>query len=266
MLGASVENMKLLSEEYPVCIWDADAVFNRTVTNDSGVVTIDSRRVDGWDARIEFTSLIFTTVLGVVDQYRDRVRKILWVPQFYDAEFFKPAVGRLSGNEIYDVCFVGNSSYSPSRSKWLIRLNRVLAEQGKTLKVVGRMSGFISNPLTGRELATVIASSRIVIDLQRPEVPENMFWFSNRVFITMGCGAFFLGFAMPQWEKLFKVGYHFDVYDNTYEDFEEKIFYWLDHEKKREVIAKRGHKEVMDKHTLAIRVPQYLDYIRGILC
>jgi spore maturation protein CgeB len=87
---------------------------------------------------------------------------------------------------------------------------------------------------------------------------------SDRIYKILGCGCFCLTQPIQGLEQLFQDGKHLVVFDG-YEDLCNKIDYYLKHEEEREKIALEGQKEVFEKHTINIRVKEYLKEIEKML-
>lgn len=83
-----------------------------------------------------------------------------------------------------------------------------------------------------------------------------------RLFESMSTGSFLLTNWLPTLESLFKDGVHLATY-KTLDEMEEKIKYYLSHNKEREKIAKAGQKEVLAKHKYQDRIERILKIINS---
>jgi spore maturation protein CgeB len=78
---------------------------------------------------------------------------------------------------------------------------------------------------------------------------------------VLACGGFLLADKPEDLEKLGYVdGKHLVIYKDL-KDLENKIYYYLKHEKEREKIAKEGMKFVLQNHTTDIRVKEFTDIV-----
>ncbi|MCK4359394.1 MAG: glycosyltransferase [Candidatus Cloacimonetes bacterium] len=205
--------------------------------------------------------LILSTVKGIVPQLEEYTDRAVWGPQYYDQMYYKPTIERLDlKHEIYDVCFIGNNNkgVSPDRDVYIPKLY----EKYK-IKVVGKGFNVLSIYVETSEIANIYRNSKIALNFTTVINPT-LLQMSDRIYKILGCGTFCLTQSIQGLEQLFQDGKHLVVF-NGYEDLCEKIEYYLEHEDKREEIALEGQKEVLKKHTINIRVNQYLKAIKEIL-
>lgn len=221
-----------------------------------------------WETYKDLFDLFIVSVKGMIPVAEKYVKRAIFIPQFYDRVFYTPTSERLDPDyKIHDVCFVGNSNRSKDelRHAWLHKL----AERFR-LKVLGWVPGLSSHVAFGSEMANVYSQSKVAIDVEwlyalkyfgeRPE-----FKTSDRLFKALGCGCCYITYPIIGIEEFFKPGEHLVMYNGTYEDLCEKIEYYLEHEDEREKIAVAGQEEVLRKHTLTVRVKQYIEAMEEIL-
>ena len=94
-------------------------------------------------------------------------------------------------------------------------------------------------------------------------ITSNNLWnsLSMRYTEVLACGGFLLADKPEDLEKLGYVdGKHLVIYKDL-KDLENKIYYYLKHEKEREKIAKEGMKFVLQNHTTDIRVKEFTDIV-----
>jgi len=205
--------------------------------------------------------LILSTVKGVVSQLKEYAGNVVWGPQYYDQTYFKPTIERLDLKyRICDVCFIGNNNkgVSPDRDGYIPKLY-----EKYNMKVVGRGFDVSGIYIETSEIANVYRNSKIALNFITKLNPCDL-QMSDRIYKILGCGTFCLTQSIQGLEQLFKDGKHLVVFDG-YEDLCKKIDYYLEHEDEREKIALEGQKEVLGKHTINIRVKQYLEEIKRIL-
>lgn len=205
--------------------------------------------------------LILVAVKGIVPQLEGFAKKVVWGPQYYDHNYYKPNIGRLDSNcEMYDVCFIGNNNggISPYRNEYIPKLY-----EKYRIKIIGRGFNVPSISIETKEIANIYRNSKIALNFITVLNPCSL-QMSDRIYKILGCGSFCLTQAIPDLEQLFQDGKHLVIFDG-YEDLCNKIDYYLKHEEEREKIALEGQKEVLEKHTINIRVNQYIEEVKKIL-
>lgn len=93
---------------------------------------------------------------------------------------------------------------------------------------------------------------KIAISDSRKEAPG---FVSNRLFQSMAAGAFTLQQKIEGMEELIglKDGVHLVIW-SSFDDLQQKITYWLEHDDERIAIAKAGQSEVRKNHSFDARV------------
>jgi hypothetical protein len=89
-----------------------------------------------------------------------------------------------------------------------------------------------------KDYAKICYSAQIILGLD--QVFELEGYFSNRTWITLGCGAFLLTNYNPGLENIFTKGKHLEWY-HSQEECLELIDYYLKHEARRKQIAQNGY-------------------------
>lgn len=221
-----------LADISKLVIWDADAV--------------NEERDKIWKSLAGIPSAVFSVVSNLAEKYPTLSPHTIWTPQYFDSRTYKPSVSRPTKDEDfkYDVCFFGSFD-DEKRLRWK-----------KALEDAGFKVGFFNN-VNGTVMSNIYARSRIAIAIWRDNFPLDGFLMSDRIYKAMGCGAFFLSYFLEGLELMFKNKVHLDSYDGTLESLKAQITYYLQHPEEREKIAKAGQKEVLEKHTLKIRLNQY---------
>jgi hypothetical protein len=233
--------MTLLRKEHKLFVWDADAV--------------NADRNQIWKERAGLPTVIVNSTMDVVQRYKSLAKRIEWVPQYFDHEYFSSSLTRLSPKqEVYDVTFLGNSDNDPQRIEWLRRLKMEgfnCCFRGSHRAVDGS-----SVHVYGSPMANIYKQSKIVIDIKRCLFDYGDFSTSDRLYKAMGCGAFYLTFTIPKLEELFTPGEHLVCY-SSYDDMVAKIRFYLKYEDDREGIAAAGSAAVHACHLLKHRIEQY---------
>jgi len=114
-------------------------------------------------------------------------------------------------------------------------------------------------PVDNRGYARICASSRIVLGVN--EVNDDLYYFSNRTFLTLACGGFHLTHYVPRLENVFRDGEHLAWYHDE-EQALERIEHWLNRDSDRARIAAGGHAEVMQHHQYSHRVARILHWLQ----
>jgi hypothetical protein len=117
----------------------------------------------------------------------------------------------------------------------------------------------IRGQATPRTYAKVCASSSIVLGTNE----ENHFdcYFSNRTFLTLGCGGFHLTHYVPQLERVFENGKHL-VWFRDEDEALQLIGRWLEDPVGRRKIAAAGHGYAVAHHRYFHRVARILQLLR----
>ena len=83
-----------------------------------------------------------------------------------------------------------------------------------------------------------------------------------RALDIMGSGGFLLSNYQQELFEYFEPDKDF-VYYSDYEELEEKVGYYLTHEKEREQIARKGQKKTFEEHSMKLRVQDMLSIVIG---
>ena len=111
----------------------------------------------------------------------------------------------------------------------------------------------------GQDFAKMCYLSKIVIgDNHTNDVAG---YWSDRVYLTLGCGGFFLTSYVPGLEKKF-INHGHLVWYNDLDEMEELINYYLPREAERKVIAKNGYEFVRTNHTYDNRIQEFTNVIK----
>jgi len=103
----------------------------------------------------------------------------------------------------------------------------------------------------------ICASTRVLIGPGKLFDRVKEYW-SNRVYITLGCGGFFINEHIPGLEKEFCNGKHLVLTDHPIDS----IRYYLNHPGERKKIADAGCKWVHKNHTYNLRVKRLLEILK----
>lgn len=163
--------------------------------------------------------------------------KVFFMPLACEPETHCPQGARFKK---YDICFIGNCQ--PFwQARRVERLNKVFKE----------FPNFYTGNKFFKEATEKYAESKIVFNSAQGD-DINM-----RVFEAMASGSLLVT-DKQDWQGLFEPGKHFVEYDGDV-NMLDQIHYYLLHDDKRELIAKSGKQEVLEKHTYLLRAQEILD-------
>lgn len=227
--------------------WYPDPVLDETVLR-------LARRVD----------FFFTMAQGLVEDFREAgVPRVAWLSQGFAPSSFElgevtPRSRTFFGSTL---AFVGNLS---ELREYVVRrrfLNRILQE-GFDLKWWGppparklkNLPFFLSSLwrayggriVYGSEYAQVASLSRIFLGVDRaPQIRNSM---SERLYIAVGCGAFYLCQYMEGIGEVLEPGREIETFASE-EEMMDKIRFYVPREDLRRRIAEQGRRRVLSQYT-----------------
>ena len=111
----------------------------------------------------------------------------------------------------------------------------------------------------GCEMTRICRGSSIMVGVNyKNDCPG---YWSDRCYVVMGAGGFYLGQRVPGIERYFQDGVHCAFFDGM-DDLMEKTAWWLAHDKEREACRKRGHELVHSRDTYIHRTNEMLATLR----
>lgn len=141
-----------------------------------------------------------------------------------------------------DIAFIGKT-YTARRRELVYMLER--------LPYRFRKWGEPSSDVWGKEFAAACSMSKIVVgDNFVNDVPG---YWSDRVYLSLGCGAFFMTAYVPGLEREFENHKHL-VWWNDFDDLVKQVEYYLPREAERKMIARQGCRLVHQEHTYDRRI------------
>lgn len=162
----------------------------------------------------------------------------------------------LSGNE---VIFVGSKGY---HSEWPYRpklIDWLTDTYGSRFTHVG---GDGMGTTRGAALNYVYANSKIAVGDSLVLNFDYPYYWSDRVYETMGRGGFLIMPYIKGLDEQFEDGKHLVFYEfNDFTDLKNKIDFYLENDPIRERIRLQGHEEVKAKHTYKHRWQYILNEI-----
>lgn len=156
-----------------------------------------------------------------------------------------------------DVAFFG-SLYTPKRKQLDQHLRRVY---GSRYRLWGGGEGF-EHGLWNEEFRKAVALTKVVVgDNYTCDVPG---YWSDRVYLTLGCGGFFLTSYVRGLEKVFDTGRHLATWTD-FNSLQAAIERYLGDDSERLGIAAAGYSFVRDKHTYDNRIEVFLEKVKLLL-
>lgn len=154
-----------------------------------------------------------------------------------------------------DVTFIG-SEYTPRRHELVANLKRITDGQWSFAKW-----GEPGEQLWGQSFAAAVHTSSIVVGDNF--VNDVKGYWSDRVYLTLGCGGFFLTAYVPGLEDHFKN--HEDlVWWTDFEDLERLIRFYMPREALRRSIALTGYRKVHAFHTYTRRIQKFIHAVEAL--
>lgn len=165
--------------------------------------------------------------------------------------------------KVRDIAFIGGPGRRGQRAAFLAEISKRFEtdvfgmhwERWREMHPDVRIHG----PIDNRGYSRICASSRIVLGVN--EINSDDYYFSNRTFLTLGCGAFHLTHYVPKLENVFRHGEHLAWYRDE-EEAIRQIEHWLPRVEERTRIAAGGHAEVMQHHQYYHRVARILHWLQ----
>lgn len=107
------------------------------------------------------------------------------------------------------------------------------------------------------ELPKAYYFSKINMNITLPSITSGV---PLRVFDIMGVGGFTLTNYQPELDDLFKVGVNIEAY-HSFDEMDEKVAYYLSHEKARQQIAINGYEHIKKNYTVEHQVGRILQIV-----
>lgn len=189
-----------------------------------------------------------------------------------ECELFKPSElvaftpeGPITKHK-YDILFVGGGDYPNSPNgyghpEWPYRdklIQWLRGGYGDQFKKVGHPQETVRN----NELNQLYADSKIVVGDSVCLNFDHTYYWSDRVYETLGRGGFLIHPYIKGMEEEFKDKEHLVYYEyGNFVQLEHLIAYYLEHDDEREAIRRTGHEFVKNNCTYTERLTQALNII-----
>lgn len=195
---------------------------------------------------------IFLSNAGQIEDYKRTygTEKVFYMGQSCSPTFHH----RVNLKEKYDIAFAGKTDKSIFHK-----------ERTKLIRKISRHYNTIIRNDVRNNIAEFYSSSKIVfgaeiLSEERKFLPY--LYTSNRFFVALGCGAFYLCQWFPGIEKLAQ-NHKQLVWFKTEKELFELVDYYLKHDEQREMIRKSAQELAHSKHTYVHRIHNMLDIIDG---
>jgi Glycosyl transferases group 1 len=188
------------------------------------------------------------------------VDNMVFLMSGFSPRFHKPAKAQRPRRQ---VAFIGGPGRKGQRAQFLGRVSELFDTEifgmhwdrwrhlYPGLKVRG--------PIDNKRYAQVCATSQIVLGLN--EVNDDVFYFSNRTFLTLACGGFHLTHYVPRLEHVFKEREHL-VWFRDQDEALALIDEYLQKDEERMRIAASGHALAMQHHRYYHRLARVFEVLR----
>lgn len=165
-----------------------------------------------------------------------KIKKVKFLPFGYDPEFHQ----NLKSEKTYDISFVGSAF--PKRIEYILPL-------AKEIELFGSSHNAWNNKgrISHKMMIEVVNSSKINLNFSDQPI-NGVRCLKNRVMEILGAGQFLLSEDFPEAKELFEIDKELVVF-NSLSELEEKIDYYLFHDKEREKIARAGYKKVKENYS-----------------
>ncbi len=202
---------------------------------------------------------LFLTNKGQMEAYQNAGAKTTcFLPQACDSEYHRPM--RHESEEPYEVSFVGNALSSPYRYALLSELSEqfdVHLWGQRNTEPVGNCTVHPFH-VANQDLARVVNQSKVVLGCHAFESLNTLHSYaSNRVWLTLACGGFFLGHDTPGMRTVIPAGKYCEYYDSI-EDLISKIKYYTARPELRHRIRSAASAWVHSSHTFDHRLRNIL--------
>ena len=227
---------------------------------------------------VEACDIFFTMSEGLVDEFKKYNPNVFWLTQAFEPSHFvvKEITPEDKKRYFSDVTFIGTLG---SSERYLIRrkvLNRILKEnihlkwwgphlprKLSTLPLIfgklGRSYG--GKFVWGEEHAKIARLSKIYLGIDsQPHIRKSM---SERMYIAVGCGAFYMCQHVEGIEEVLEPDREIVTFRDE-DEMIDKIKFYLKNDTLREKIARAGKERVLKEHTYEVRIREMISIIESL--
>lgn len=234
--------------DFKVVYWFRDL---RGIEGVKSNLPIKSPKIDPIDIQ-GVIDYVFLSSAGQIEDYKRiyGVNKVYFMPDFCSPEFMH----KVDVKEKYNIVFTGG-------------LEREVFHGGRTRLIRNLMRHYnlqVRNNILNN-IAEFYSSSKIVFGadvIGKDKDFQPYLYTSNRFFIALACGSFYLCQYFPGIEKLAENHKHLVWFKNEKELYD-LIDYYLEHDKERKAIGRNAQELAHSKHANITRIQNILDIIDG---
>jgi hypothetical protein len=252
-LGLTLDTVATLVRDRPTALWYQDPQWYRDAQLPDIAHTIAVGRQVG---------TFFVT--GFENEWRAMDLNAKLLPSAADRDI-RPV--RATQRFAADVAFIGTgpgvhhggAGFAPERAEFLFALAGALGSAvrvrvwGAGWDAYGGHLEWGGRPVFGRNLSRVCSSSRIVLGINPARAAGATYYTSDRIWMMMLGGGFYLGRRSAGLDDLLKDGAHCAWYGDAAE-CAERARYYLAHDAERDRIRKAGEERVRACHTFDQRI------------
>lgn len=256
-LGLTLDTVETLVRDRPTVLWYQDPQWYRDVHLPEVAHTLSVGRQVG---------TFFVT--GFERQWRALGLNAKLLPSAADRDI-RPV--RPSRRFAADVAFIGTgpgvrhggAGFAHERADFLVTLADALGSAVHVRVWGGGWEAYRDRldwggrPVFGRDLSGVCSSSGIVLGINPARAEGATFYTSDRIWMMILGGGFYLGRRSPGLDQMLEDGTHCAWYDNA-EECAARAQYYLAHESERERVRAAGEARVRERHTFDQRVSYLL--------
>lgn len=244
------ELMKEFSQELPTVVWMEE----QSVT--------DQRHVD----YVRHARLLCLSTPRLVREYREHGVNSTFMLSGFSPRYHQPVDLPAGATMDRDVAFIGGPGHMGGRPEFLAWLS-----ENANLELFGRVDSWFpvlkayptlryARELRAADYGEICARSKIVLGLNQDH--DSAYYFSNRLFLTLGCRGFHLIRYVPGIEDLFSDGEHLAWFHDEDECLD-KISYYIRRPEERARIAQAGYELALKQHRYHDRVEEILGILAG---
>lgn len=205
---------------------------------------------------------VFTKEVSYFDIYRREGMNPIWMDQAVPEWFpFGNATYYMKDMES-DIAFLGSPLADRIEVIQRLRLEfRVQIYTRNPEDWLRQGINCLKSPVFDDKIAHVAASAKVVLGLDATH--EVYKCWSNRVYMTLGTGGFYLTRYVPGMEEVFE-NYRHLVWFRSPGEMMELLRHYLNADEEREKIRRAGYEYVHSRHTYRHRCQEFLDKLVGI--
>ena len=194
------------------------------------------------------------------------IKNLYWLPFACDTDFHKPTQVTQGDKAKYacDIVFIG--SFYQNRLELLEQISdfdlgvwgpgwEKVPGKSPLKKRIRRAGG-----VKPQEWVKIYSSSKVCLVIHYQDGKILSYQASPKVYEILACRRFLLVDNQKDVLSLFADGKHLAIFKDI-KELREKIRYYLDNPGEREIVAKQGYDEVVEKHTFINRIKEMLSIV-----